>query len=144
MLKKISDTLDLVKFTHTIFALPFALAAYFMATQGKLQVGLFFWVLVCLVSARTAAVRPARLGHLERQPNSAGGGARRLPSRAGAKEPVPPAVAGGAAPMPAGDAVPMPERYLTEKLSTRASDFFCPVYGAAIIPVVLGPTKSRS
>lgn len=61
MWKKITHTFELVKFSHTIFALPFALAAYFIATQGRLEPRIFFWVLLCLVLARTAAMAFNRL-----------------------------------------------------------------------------------
>jgi 4-hydroxybenzoate polyprenyltransferase len=54
--KKIQYTFELIKFSHTVFALPFALAAYFIATGGKLEARTFFWVLLCLVFARTAAM----------------------------------------------------------------------------------------
>lgn len=51
--------LSLIKFSHTIFALPFALLGFFLAT---LEVGagfswrLFFLVLLCMVFARSAAM----------------------------------------------------------------------------------------
>lgn len=51
--------LSLVKFSHTIFALPFALLGFFLATL-KLGEGLswqlFFLVLLCMVFARSAAM----------------------------------------------------------------------------------------
>lgn len=51
--------LSLVKFAHTIFALPFALLGFFMATldsgQG-LSLRLFVLVLLCMVFARSAAM----------------------------------------------------------------------------------------
>jgi len=61
MLKKIRHTFELIKFSHTVFALPFALVAYFMATQGKLATPTLLWVVVCLVTARTAAMAFNRL-----------------------------------------------------------------------------------
>jgi 4-hydroxybenzoate polyprenyltransferase len=51
--------LSLVKFSHTIFALPFALLGFFLATLnlGKgLSWQLFFLVLLCMVFARSAAM----------------------------------------------------------------------------------------
>ncbi len=53
------DYLSLIKFSHTIFALPFALLGFFLAT---LEVGqgidwrLFVLVLLCMVFARSAAM----------------------------------------------------------------------------------------
>ena len=51
--------LSLIKFSHTVFALPFALLGFFLATL-KLGAGmswrLFFLVLLCMVFARSAAM----------------------------------------------------------------------------------------
>lgn len=49
----------LVKFEHTIFALPFALMGFFMALQEEstaLSIKLFLLVLLCMVLARNAAM----------------------------------------------------------------------------------------
>ena len=52
--------LSLIKFSHTIFALPFALVGFFLAVQRTgwtdFPVGLLFYVLGCMVFARTAAM----------------------------------------------------------------------------------------
>lgn len=51
--------LSLVKFAHTIFALPFALLGFFMATLDSghgLSMRLFVLVLLCMVFARSAAM----------------------------------------------------------------------------------------
>ncbi len=50
--------LDLVKFSHTIFALPFALIGFFIAiAQGApFSIKLFLLVLLCMVFARNAAM----------------------------------------------------------------------------------------
>lgn len=52
--------LSLVKFSHTIFALPFALIGFFLATfqvkNGVIDWTLFVLVLLCMVFARTAAM----------------------------------------------------------------------------------------
>jgi len=59
MLSKIGAFLNLVKFPHTVFALPFALIAFFSALHAhgvKLSGMLLLWVLVCMISARTAAM----------------------------------------------------------------------------------------
>lgn len=59
-LAKLSDYLELVKFSHTIFALPFALAAMILASRdlpGHLPDKFtIFWILVAMVSARTTAM----------------------------------------------------------------------------------------
>lgn len=50
------DYLELVKFSHTIFALPFALAAMVIAAKGFPSWPVFGWILLAMVSARTAAM----------------------------------------------------------------------------------------
>lgn len=51
--------LSLVKFSHTIFAMPFALVGFFLATTqtgNGVNWGLFGLVILCMVFARTAAM----------------------------------------------------------------------------------------
>ena len=48
--------LELVKFSHTIFALPFALAAMLVAAKGLPETHIFVWIVVAMVGARTAAM----------------------------------------------------------------------------------------
>ena len=48
--------LELVKFSHTIFALPFALAAMLVAAHGLPDARIFVWIVVAMVGARTAAM----------------------------------------------------------------------------------------
>ncbi len=48
--------LRLVRFSHTIFALPFALGALLVATGGRPSLRLLLLVLACMVTARTAAM----------------------------------------------------------------------------------------
>ena len=51
--------LSLVKFSHTVFALPFAIVGYFTAlkmTGGTFDITLFGLVLLCMVFARNAAM----------------------------------------------------------------------------------------
>jgi len=58
-MKTITKYLSLVKFAHTIFALPFALIGFFLGTAdtGKpLSLKLFFLMLACMVLARNAAM----------------------------------------------------------------------------------------
>jgi 4-hydroxybenzoate polyprenyltransferase len=56
--KKINHYLSLVKFSHTIFALPFALIGFALAlkTNEPFQLKLFLLVLLCMVFARSAAM----------------------------------------------------------------------------------------
>src|SRR5438128_765310 len=48
--------LQLIRFSHTVFALPFALGALVVAANGPPSLRIFTLVLVCMVSARTAAM----------------------------------------------------------------------------------------
>jgi len=50
------DYLELVKFGHTIFALPFALASMLIAANGLPPISIVLWILVAMVTARTAAM----------------------------------------------------------------------------------------
>ncbi|MEW6265530.1 MAG: UbiA-like polyprenyltransferase [Thermodesulfobacteriota bacterium] len=47
----------MIKFSHTVFALPFALAAVILAQrEHALTIGLVWWILVAMVGARSAAM----------------------------------------------------------------------------------------
>lgn len=55
--QKIQDYGKMIKFSHSIFALPFALSAVVLAwEQYPPSIGVFFWILVAMVSARSAAM----------------------------------------------------------------------------------------
>ena len=60
-MKQISKWLELVRFSHTIFALPFAFASLIVAANGL--PGFFFTlkILLCMVTARNAAMAFNRL-----------------------------------------------------------------------------------
>ena len=53
--------LRLIRFSHTVFALPFALGALLVATQGRPSLRLLSLVLLCMIFARTAAMLFNRL-----------------------------------------------------------------------------------
>ena len=53
--------LDLIKFEHTIFAMPFALISLLVATAGRPPLMVLLWVVVAMVAARTAAMAFNRL-----------------------------------------------------------------------------------
>src|SRR5262245_51009038 len=61
ILQKFRYTLELVKFSHSLFALPFALSAFLVATGRRFSPALLFWVILCVVLARTAAMAFNRL-----------------------------------------------------------------------------------
>jgi 4-hydroxybenzoate polyprenyltransferase len=48
--------LRLIRFSHTIFALPFALGALIVAAHGRPTVRVLFMVVLCMIFARTAAM----------------------------------------------------------------------------------------
>ncbi len=77
--------LQLIRFSHTIFALPFALGALFVAARGMPAWRTLFLVIVCMVLARTAAMLFNRLADWsldQRNPRTAG--RHRLASRGAA------------------------------------------------------------
>ncbi len=54
--RKIRIFLEAIKFEHTIFALPFALLSLLYAAEGVPSARVVGWILVAMVSARTAAM----------------------------------------------------------------------------------------
>jgi len=56
--RKMKHYLSLVKFSHTIFALPFALIGYFLATQttNDFNWNTLFFVILCMLFARNSAM----------------------------------------------------------------------------------------
>jgi 4-hydroxybenzoate polyprenyltransferase len=56
MLKKISILLEMIKFKHTVFALPFALMGAFLAAGGVPEGKTFVWVILAMGGARTCAM----------------------------------------------------------------------------------------
>jgi 4-hydroxybenzoate polyprenyltransferase len=58
---RVSRFLRLIRFSHTIFALPFALGALIVAANGRPSSRVFVLVVVCMVFARTAAMLFNRL-----------------------------------------------------------------------------------
>src|SRR5262249_3225891 len=57
----VGRVLRLIRFSHTIFALPFALAALIVAADGWPSLRILLLVIVCMVFARTAAMLFNRL-----------------------------------------------------------------------------------
>ena len=60
-LRRLQIFLDTIKFEHSIFALPFAVAAAFMVADGWPNWMLFGWVIVAMVTLRTFAMAANRL-----------------------------------------------------------------------------------
>ena len=57
----IRTTLEMIKWEHSIFALPFALSAAMLAAGGLPTFSQTVWIIVCMVSARSAAMAFNRL-----------------------------------------------------------------------------------
>lgn len=53
--RKIKDYGKLVMFSHTIFSLSFALVSMLLAAEGLPKLKTLFWILICLLGARTGA-----------------------------------------------------------------------------------------
>lgn len=61
MTQKIVVFLEMIKFSHTVFALPFALAGALLAAQGLPEAQQLFWIVMAMVGARTTAMALNRL-----------------------------------------------------------------------------------
>jgi len=55
-MKSIRDFFELIKFEHTIFALPFAYLGMLLAADGWPSFHQFFWITVAMAAARTTAM----------------------------------------------------------------------------------------
>ena len=56
MLKKIATLLEMIKFEHTVFALPFAFMGAFLSARGVPDGTTFVWIVLAMVGARTCAM----------------------------------------------------------------------------------------
>jgi 4-hydroxybenzoate polyprenyltransferase len=74
------DWLSLVRFSHSVFALPFALAAAWLASGGLPSARVLLLIVVCAVAARTAAMAFNRLVDRELDAANPRTRARELPS----------------------------------------------------------------
>jgi 4-hydroxybenzoate polyprenyltransferase len=63
--KKTGVALEMIKWEHSVFALPFALTAAVLAADGWPRISVLCWIVVCMVSARTAAMAFNRLADAE-------------------------------------------------------------------------------
>ena len=53
---RVGTLLEMIKFSHTVFALPFALTGMVLAADGIPAWSTVLWILVAMVGARTAAM----------------------------------------------------------------------------------------
>ena len=61
---KIAVILKMIKFEHTVFALPFALTSAMLAANGMPELRVLGWILVAMVGARSAAMAFNRIADL--------------------------------------------------------------------------------
>ena len=65
VLAKVRTTLEMIKFEHSVFALPFALTGALLAVRGWPTLPQLFWLIVAMVGARSAAMTFNRIADLE-------------------------------------------------------------------------------
>jgi 4-hydroxybenzoate polyprenyltransferase len=61
LLKSLRVTLEMIKWEHSIFALPFALCGAMLAARGLPSIHQLTWIMVAMISARSAAMSFNRL-----------------------------------------------------------------------------------
>jgi 4-hydroxybenzoate polyprenyltransferase len=62
---KVRTTLEMIKFEHSVFALPFALTGALLAVRGLPTWRQIFWIVVAMVGARSAAMTFNRIADLK-------------------------------------------------------------------------------
>jgi len=75
LIRKTTVFLEMIKFPHTVFALPFALTGALLAAGGLPDARQLFWIILAMVGARTAAMGLNRLIDADidaRNPRTAG------------------------------------------------------------------------
>ena len=82
MLKKITILLEMIKFEHTVFALPFAFMGAFLAARGVPDLGTFAWIILAMVGARTCAMGFNRIVDREYDKLNPRTASRALPTQA--------------------------------------------------------------
>ena len=65
MWNKLKTTLEMIKFEHTVFALPFALIGALLAAEGMPSSGQLLWIVLAMVGARSAAMTFNRIVDLQ-------------------------------------------------------------------------------
>ena len=80
MFEKIVLYLKMIKFSHSIFALPFAFTAGLMAASGIPSLKQIFWIVVAMVSARSGAMGLNRIIDIKIDAANPRTASRELPS----------------------------------------------------------------
>ncbi len=60
-LQKFVSTLEMIKFSHSIFALPFALISAFFATRGAPKISSLILIILAMITARNTAMSYNRI-----------------------------------------------------------------------------------
>ena len=60
-MRRLTHILDMIKFEHTLFALPFALLSLFLASEGVPSPATLGWVLLAMLGARSSAMTMNRI-----------------------------------------------------------------------------------
>ena len=82
MLKKIAILLEMIKFEHTVFALPFAFMGAFLSARGVPGMATFVWIIMAMVGARTCAMGFNRIVDREYDKLNPRTASRALPAQA--------------------------------------------------------------
>jgi 4-hydroxybenzoate polyprenyltransferase len=61
LLRSIRLTLQMIKWEHTVFAMPFALIGLLVASEGRPELSVLAWIVVAMVGARSSAMAFNRL-----------------------------------------------------------------------------------
>ena len=64
VLRNLRLTLEMIKWEHSIFVLPFALSGAMLAAQGLPTAHVLGWIIVCMVAARSAAMAFNRIADM--------------------------------------------------------------------------------
>ncbi|MBW8869358.1 MAG: UbiA family prenyltransferase [Acidobacteriales bacterium] len=82
LLTNLRTTLEMIKWEHSVFALPFALCGAMLAAQGVPTLHQVSWIVVAMVAARTAAMAFNRLADISIDAANPRTSARALPAGA--------------------------------------------------------------
>jgi len=80
LLRNIRITLEMIKWEHSVFALPFALCGAMLAARGLPRWDQIAWIIVAMVAARSAAMAFNRLADIELDAANPRTAARALPA----------------------------------------------------------------
>ena len=80
VLRNTRVTLEMIKWEHSVFALPFALTGAVLAANGWPTPRVLFWIVVCMVSARSAAMAFNRFADADLDAANPRTAARALPA----------------------------------------------------------------